>query len=520
MSVLLVAPLHYIPVDGYKVCLTHGAETRLNEARPRLVMSASVQPTRKRPNAAGKHRGSISTASHYEGRYLEEVLNAAVFASENELGSCTAASSMTAVVDSVPLEFCSLDEYVSTFDPLVLEEAREGIRSGYLESTQAGLSANGIVTKVEEVGNRGGASAAAARRRHVRVSISGGGNNSDLARLDLKNTVAVFEFVPLNTQATAKDGAARKVRVAGLCVSSSVQAGLVLKVFKTCVAHRNADSPPCAAWLEMLRENPVGTTVTVTKATQVTSSEREFDALHSVKDIDAALMRYILKPSMLVSMKDVYQTNMRRALWPREASSEAFVKFLKKQYDRKQLEAIEMTACQLAVASASASASASKASSSRHGRREVGIDIDGRTDRQTDRHRPIERISPLVRPLSVSVSHSPSTPPSHPQRCAPSPPLPFVQAAAAALSTKLPFVLIQGPPGTGKTHTVCGVLNVWHLTAYQQYYDSLIRSVKELSEKSGSGLDSVATARWGSVSVSRKPRILVCTPSNAACGGY
>ena len=402
---LLVALLHYIPDDGYKVCLTHGAETltRLNEARPRLVMSASVSTTRKRPNAAGKHRGSISTASHYEGRYLEEVLNAAVFASENELGSCTAASSMTAVVDSVPLEFCSLDEYVSTFDPLVLEEAREGIRSGYLESTQAGLSANGIVTKVEEVGNRGGASAAAAasRRRHVRVSISGGGNNSDLVRLDLKNAVAVFEFVPLKTQATAKDGAARKVRVAGLCVSSSVQAGVVLKVFKTCVAHRNADSPPCAAWLEMLRENPVGTTVTVTKATQLTSSEREFDALHSVKDIDAALMRYILKPSMLVSMKDVYQTNMRRALWPREASSEAFVNFLKKQYDRKQLEAIEMTACQLAVASASASASSSKASSSRHGRREVGIDIDRPTDRQTDTDRSNASLLP-VRPLSVS----------------------------------------------------------------------------------------------------------------------
>ena len=27
----------------------------------------------------------------------------------------------------------------------------------------------------------------------------------------------------------------------------------------------------------------------------------------------------------------------------------------------------------------------------------------------------------------------------------------------------VPFVLIQGPPGTGKTHTVKGVLNVWHL---------------------------------------------------------
>lgn len=38
----------------------------------------------------------------------------------------------------------------------------------------------------------------------------------------------------------------------------------------------------------------------------------------------------------------------------------------------------------------------------------------------------------------------------------------------------LPFTLIQGPPGTGKTHTVVGVLNVWHLVAYQAYFNGLI----------------------------------------------
>lgn len=35
------------------------------------------------------------------------------------------------------------------------------------------------------------------------------------------------------------------------------------------------------------------------------------------------------------------------------------------------------------------------------------------------------------------------------------------------------FKLIQGPPGTGKTHTVCGMLNVWHLVQYQRHYKSL-----------------------------------------------
>lgn len=29
----------------------------------------------------------------------------------------------------------------------------------------------------------------------------------------------------------------------------------------------------------------------------------------------------------------------------------------------------------------------------------------------------------------------------------------------------------QGPPGTGKTHTVKGILNVWHLLGYRRYQD-------------------------------------------------
>ena len=425
---------------------------------------SSVQ--RKRPAAAGRHRGHISTASHYEGRFLEEVLNGSVFSESPNSGLVNCTSVATS---SIPLEFCSLDEYVGTFDPLVLEEAREEIRSGYLENAQAGLCQTAIVSKLEEVGvdardgtalasssrdaddkassfrSKRGGKPSRSSRPHVRVTItSGSGNNSDLASLDLKNSVVVFEFVPVGFKSES-DGKLEKVRVPGLCVGSSVQSGLVLKAFKTCTKHRNADNPPCAAWMSMLRSIPGTATVTITKATQLTSSEREFDALHAAKNIDSTLIRYILKPSLLISMKEIYETKKRQELWPREAGQEAFVKFLKSQYDRKQLEAIEMTACQLSV-------------------------------------------------------HSPDS--KH-----------------ISLSTKLPFVLIQGPPGTGKTHTVCGVLNVWHLTAYQQHYNSLIRSVKEASATSGSGLDSVNTARrWGlQGATTSKPRILVCTPSNAAC---
>ena len=41
----------------------------------------------------------------------------------------------------------------------------------------------------------------------------------------------------------------------------------------------------------------------------------------------------------------------------------------------------------------------------------------------------------------------------------------------------LPFVLVQGPPGTGKTHTVKGILNVWHLVAFQRHYNSLVAAL-------------------------------------------
>ena len=40
-----------------------------------------------------------------------------------------------------------------------------------------------------------------------------------------------------------------------------------------------------------------------------------------------------------------------------------------------------------------------------------------------------------------------------------------------------PFTLVQGPPGTGKTHTVWGVLNVLHFVLYQRYYQHLHRAI-------------------------------------------
>lgn len=44
---------------------------------------------------------------------------------------------------------------------------------------------------------------------------------------------------------------------------------------------------------------------------------------------------------------------------------------------------------------------------------------------------------------------------------------------------RVPFSLIQGPPGTGKTHTVRGILNVWHLVYYQRAFDMMAKSIEQ-----------------------------------------
>lgn len=116
------------------------------------------------------------------------------------------------------------------------------------------------------------------------------------------------------------------------------------------------------------------------------------------------------------------------------------------------------------------------------------------------------------------------------------------------------FTVIQGPPGTGKTRTLIALLNVVHMSQYQEYYEKIVAKLKTLrpsgqkqsgsqlqvqSEKAksasskntgkeGSLLESLVSAMtktFASVnqgidrqnlSPARRPRILVCAPSNSA----
>jgi len=108
--------------------------------------------------------------------------------------------------------------------------------------------------------------------------------------------------------------------------------------------------------------------------------------------------------------------------------------------------------------------------------------------------------------------------------------------AAACHPRRDGFTLLQGPPGTGKTSVILHILNVLHLAAHQR------RSAAELAEwrerafpqhaasaasAAGggggggtlgsilSGLGSVGSPAAAGVR-ERRPRILVCAPSNAA----
>ena len=93
----------------------------------------------------------------------------------------------------------------------------------------------------------------------------------------------------------------------------------------------------------------------------------------------------------------------------------------------------------------------------------------------------------------------------------------MLQAAACHLGAHegqadtVPVVMIQGPPGTGKTHTVKGMLNVWHLVQFQRYYATLGHALIG----AGGQLERQAFER-SIPNLAAKPRLLVCTPSNAA----
>lgn len=73
------------------------------------------------------------------------------------------------------------------------------------------------------------------------------------------------------------------------------------------------------------------------------------------------------------------------------------------------------------------------------------------------------------------------------------------------------FTLIKGPPGTGKTTTLCALLNALHIRQMNHYF----HEVKKLAESYDAVVGKRAALSLSSAS-KKRPRILVCAPSNAA----
>ena len=79
------------------------------------------------------------------------------------------------------------------------------------------------------------------------------------------------------------------------------------------------------------------------------------------------------------------------------------------------------------------------------------------------------------------------------------------------------LTMIQGPPGTGKTTTIIGLLNALHTKQYQRYYEDLLKAA--LGEEGIACRCNEAEAKWTalvSLMSRSKPHILVAAPSNVA----
>ena len=106
-------------------------------------------------------------------------------------------------------------------------------------------------------------------------------------------------------------------------------------------------------------------------------------------------------------------------------------------------------------------------------------------------------------------------------------------STGAKFESKTQFTLIQGPPGTGKTHTIVGLLNATHVADYNSYYAFLEKSIFDglkaratnifVNAKNGVKFVNQLVSRMEGefmkthlMAVSKRPRILVVAPSNAA----
>ncbi|CAI5966119.1 unnamed protein product [Closterium sp. NIES-65] len=421
----------------------------------------------------------------------------------------------------LPERFGSVEEYVGAFEPLLFEEARAQVASSWEEvdggeggGGRAGGSSAGVAVRVAslEATHRGW--------HEMLLQLLGeqqqqqGGRRAGWKEGEWKDgDVAVLSTA---RPAARDDDQSRssplqppqQLRIAGIgrrCYEpmqddrGAARATFIFTFHESALPPEYVALPPeyvalPPEYVALPPDEPVSLLnevksrnlpCTFMPVTSLTTAQREFSSLHSVAHLQPQMLEAVLRPGP--HLFPDYVTEMPpdlSAVFP-----PAFCAHLQASFNAPQLQAIHWAAAHTAAHTPAAPASAAgTAASSRSGSGGAGGSSKG----------------------------------------------------------GWPFTLVQGPPGTGKTHTVWGMLNAIHLVHYQRYYHSLLAKLAPAasatflpddppsagagSEGAGSAeavvsgggsiedllesMDQLAPRRQ--VRVARKPRMLVCAPSNAA----
>ncbi len=473
-------------------------------SRPTATRRARSPP---RAAAAAARAASAAVAASSEERLKAEATSFALWRRPD-------AAAFTPAADAYP---SGADAYIGTFEPLLFEEAREEVRSEWGAACEAGNVVRLRVAAARAEGGGWHIAQLVPLTDATGMAIGGRGNGLPDARAAPDGGLAVLSAAApgrdpwRDLKAAAEGGGERRGAAACLHV-----AGLLVR------SRGRRDEPPClylrfrfpdgpddpsllfppSAALAALGER--GRVWHFAPAGRLSTATAEFRALHGVRQLPRRLRDALLAPGHVSAaggkLPD-YDADTPPPLQPQLALPR-FMAHLTSSFNDPQRKAIHWAAA-------------------------AGADMDDDFDDDVDQ----------------GGSNAP--------------------VGASGAGGSWPFTLVQGPPGTGKTHTVWGMLNVLHLAAYQRYYSELHAAVAprsaaqaqaaavaaqrkaaavaqralygdesplSLSDAEDAALLEGQDARASALdaglaaagyerslaAMARKPRILVCAPSNAA----
>ena len=379
----------------------------------------------------------------------------------------------------LPVEFKTLSHYVDTFEPLLLEEAREGVRRDTEEAC-----ARGRVSEVLSIEDFRGASGSWSTVRMRLKSESAGMFRNDARSKECIQVLCNRRPPRHNFQGWMERevSSGGGIFVGGTLQKVSVDARFTeveVRIHPSCSVHERGKRTenqtksffPTSKDRENIRENQCdctrslkalmspkgGTWFLISCWTGLNSVMREHETLHRMSDFP--LLHALLQPRTLIPKSGGAELDEL----PVECSGSAFRRHLASSFNDPQYEAILKAAAHTAE---------------------------------------------VTQIKSVSS---------------------YVKNARGRIT------LVQGPPGTGKTHTIWGMLNVLHMVHFQRYFHSLLPSKRPVrgawSVRPQSGEPKRSSRRDAFQSIldrlqigvelptydqSKKPRVLVCAPSNAA----